>query len=700
MEMRSPVELREGVLCDGEFEFREHNSGSTGVEAFQAVASRNHNQLVAAAAAELVGRGEQVLVLVPDAMAAAAVAFEVADQADNGGGCGELGDHEHTLMGKELARPLCRRVGFLHAGLSRGDRESLERGFVAGMIRALVVAPVLGVERRLRAANVVVDGRVWRPSTEGGPELVELTRSEYETIREHAADSTADCCRVILVTNCCSQAEEWMGRYTQGQPDESPHASPSISLEDRILDVVTVGLAKQRIDLPTALRKTFWGESHCYVGMAEKDFARAVRLALGACLRAQLIQQEPGGHLAVTELGKTASAQRMTVKTASLLSAWAGSVPKAAPGPLEIIGLLGQTFDATNVKVHLAEGEERSGDFRAKLLARIAQAGVSPCQLFNRLRHSRTPLSVEDAKRAKKLLVLQDWISEVPLQEIENRHGVWAGGIERIGETYGRLCQALARFCAAFGWDREWWGAIERLAERLAHGVQEDALPVARLRLPQAGRSKMRALREAGRLTPEAVCAAQSEADSQARDEAGARPSVAASGGRTSSAVRAPAPPEASATRARGSSIASMLARERGAGPPTSGKAMKAQPRPHHGADLVVDLALRKVVLWGVEFSLQPQLFDSLTALALRPGEVVSMAEIADQLQRLGGLERRPVAPEAPDLRYRLLRSMRAVLKKHRKPHGLGDLVQTVARSGLRLNCTAEVMRNRDELVD
>ncbi len=83
---------------------------------------------------------------------------------------------------------------------------------------------------------------------------------------------------------------------------------------------------------------------------------------------------------------------------------------------------------------------------------------------------------------------------------------------------------------------------------------------------------------------------------------------------------------------------------------------------------LVVDLKAHRVTYRGHEIptrppnNLQRQPLLALAVLASRPGEAVSMVELADAMHRLGGLRKRPTAPDARDFRYRILRPFKKAL--------------------------------------
>lgn len=84
---------------------------------------------------------------------------------------------------------------------------------------------------------------------------------------------------------------------------------------------------------------------------------------------------------------------------------------------------------------------------------------------------------------------------------------------------------------------------------------------------------------------------------------------------------------------------------------------------------LSVNLPERRMVYRGVDIPTRPprhlqhQPLLALAVLAEHAGQPVTVAAVAEQVQRVGGLVRRLVAPEARDLRYKLLLPFRHALK-------------------------------------
>jgi hypothetical protein len=117
-----------------------------------------------------------------------------------------------------------------------------------------------------------------------------------------------------------------------------------------------------------------------------------------------------------------------------------------------------------------------------------------------------------------------------------------------------------------------------------------------------------------------------------------------------------------------------------------------------HAADgvaLVIDLQNQRVTFRGHDIPtappnhLQPQSILALAALAQRPGEALSMADVATGIWKLGGLNRKPTSPDQKDLKYKLTNPFAKAL-----PNGEAKrLIEVVRGSGLRLNLRPEAIR-------
>jgi hypothetical protein len=244
--------------------------------------------------------------------------------------------------------------------------------------------------------------------------------------------------------------------------------------------------------------------------------------------------------------------------------------------------------------------------------------------------------------------------------------------------------------------------------------VREDALDLVKLRIRRLGRSLVPRLRDAGLLDLDELRRAGPD---RVKATIGQRRLVDALFAKLAGR-EAPEPPHAVQLSLRTGPTAEPVPAKtyplqeesfsatpalRAAEPAPDATTPGRQANP--ATDLVIDMPTRKVILWGAELrgkgpkGLQPQLFVALTALALRAGEIVSMADLAVLIQQLDGLPKKPVAPDARDLRYRVLRRLRSLLAEHPRANDLDGIIENISGAGLRLNCTAQVLRARDEIL-
>lgn len=724
---RRPVELRKGVLSCGEFRYREHNSGRVGSEPFRDFFAKERDQLMLSAAEDLIERGEQVLLFVPDRTTAVITArtlasrvkLPIASQAVE-----ELADTENTRMREVLRETLESSVAFHHADMTADEREIVERAFRTGHLRGLVATSTLAMGVNLPAKNVILDGRKW--VTNGAyarPHREDLSKSEYENMSGRAGRLafTSDFGRSILVTHSRFQARTWLDNYVTREFEDITPTLKDAPLTDLVLDLVATQKACTKERAASLLLASFTGRVHWNEKLGQETFLKALDQAVAECLEGGLVRAAEDGRLVVTRVGKVAAGSSMGARTAIVFADWARQPQGVPPAAIEVLTLLGHTPAGEDVYVRLTWKEDRDNTYKADLLHRVSEDGLAERPVFKPYTSTRMALEDDEGKAVKKALALFDWIEEVPTREIEDRYETWAGSLKRIGEEYAWLCEGLAAMCGACGWTPALRRSIEAIGERLTFGVKEDALPVMRLRVPRLGRGMVPGLRSAGLLD---IGSLRDAAEVVVRKAIGRRAVADALRARVAldmaetaghGMVVSPRPSPASA--AKGQRCEDREEPDGGSGPQTAplGEVPRAaepvagnvelslgdrRPPPAAtapGPDLVIDVEGRQAILWGQPIrkrpprNLSPHLFFALIALGLEAGKVVPMAELAVAIQRVGQLARRPVAPDPRDLRYRLLRSLGKALEGDNKER-LSALVETVPGFGLRLTGTVRVL--------
>ena len=297
---------------------------------------------------------------------------------------------------------------------------------------------------------------------------------------------------------------------------------------------------------------------------------------------------------------------------------------------------------------------------------------MSARPVFAQIAADLRSLEYDFTKAIKKTLLMVDWIAEVRTQDLESRYQAWAGAVRRIGEEYGWLVDALAGVARASGWPDTRSRALDVLADRLAYGVNPDALPVARLRARGVGRALVRRLIDAGFADREAL----------------------RSGGRD---ALAGVLKNKTATAALWTAVEGAAARPQLKVPATGGadRAADAEsPQQQPAPVLLVDLRSRSVTYRGHAIPTKPpnnlrrQSVLALAVLASRAGEIITMPDLVAGMRRLGHANRRVVTPEPREIRYQVIRPFRRALAGIVADEEVDSLVENIPGVGLRLTAT------------
>jgi len=687
VETRRPVELRKGVLCRGTFHFREHNTGTAGEEPFRDIGTDKRRDLILGAAEELVDRGEQVLVFLPDRASTVAytrilagrVRLPALDLAMT-----ELRDHEETHAKDALLEVLSSSVAFHNSDLSPEEREIIERHFRSGGIQALVSTSTLAMGMNLPVKNVVLEGKRWQFLRRYGRwSLEDVTKSEYENMSGRAGrlSFSSDFGRSLLVTSSPFETRVWLEHFVEADFEDIVPTLKDAPLEDHAINLVASGLASSTGELRELLLSSFTGFVHWGQEMSREEFFASLDQAIQLCLQEGLVRQLDG-QLRVTELGRACATKGIGVRSCVALAAWARDAREAALSEIEVLTAVSLTPGGEDVYVSMSGRERYEAGYRSQVLKRASDSGVASRPVFRLLADDQMVVEYETAKALKKALFLGDWIDEVATKDIERRYHVWAGAIRRVGEEYAWLIEALAAVAKACGWPELRSQELVTLADRLTHGVRDDALPLARLRVRGLGRVLLRRLLDAGLDSPEAILATGEKKAANALNHRGVFTRLwarLAEDQEPADPARYPEEAPGEVQRAAETAVAYQ---------PT-GTTVPGEP------ELVVDLHERVVSFRGRQIptrpphNLQRQPLLALAVLAGRPGEAVSMTDLAEGMFALGGHSRRPVAPDARDMRYKILRPFKKALDGALPDEELSLLVESVQKVGIRLNLPA-----------
>ena len=182
---------------------------------------------------------------------------------------------------------------------------------------------------------------------------------------------------------------------------------------------------------------------------------------------------------------------------------------------LELITLLVKSSEGKNILIpspqfnQITDYYRRGGceyhyqDKMVKLVSKRGEDGKEIYQDILELDGEDHELEIEDYLSIKKALLLYDWIGDKEIKEIEEGYKIYGGTIRKLGEGFSWLADSLGGVAESLGWSKkenkkEELAGIKILSERLAWGVEEGELGLARLHIPGLGRSYVRALLREG----------------------------------------------------------------------------------------------------------------------------------------------------------------------------------------------------------
>ena len=487
-----PVELRKGVFCNGTFYYVLHNAGTQGQERFQPPSSGPMGHAALSLVEQLVGRDEQCIVFLRDKASTVEMARMFAEHTTlppAEAALAELVDLAEASPSTEvLTSLLSSGVAFHNADLGYAQRRAIENGFRRGEIRAIFSTTTLGMGINLPAKNVIIDHKRWQFSREFQQmHLIDISKGEYENLGGRAGRLSLepDFGRSILITSSEFEEKRLKDIYINGGFEEATPTLAKMPLEDIVLNLCASHIAGTEQELVEFLLRTFtgrnlWAKEQTPTPHAARNrFQNVLHDALERLLANRLLTQADRGSLAASELGHLVAKSCILAETGATLSEWASKNRGSKLSPLEALLLLAQTKDAQSVHVPLARSEWQDDRYLHWLRDVATLAGVLERPIVGKLIDPTKRPSFEQTRAIKRALILREWISEVPLGEIEQKfYQAWPGLVQNVGETDAWLCESLLGICRLLNWPATALEDFSSLAKRLKFGLIDDAIPL------------------------------------------------------------------------------------------------------------------------------------------------------------------------------------------------------------------------------
>lgn len=477
------VELREGVLYtgndqlkfrghvlnDGDFLYKEFNSGKIGVEE---KLSLNRIAVIIKQS-----KTEQCLVFVNTQSEAEKKAEMIARDLPNLPETDKLIDEinatvESTPITAKLKKVLTKGIAFHHAGLLTDERRIVEAGFREGLISVICSTPTLAAGINTPAKNVII---LFSHYWDGTPMPV----SAYKNISGRAARlrKAEAFGRSLLLADTERNLESYWDNYINAKPETVvSQISKSSGLDCSILVLVSSKTCSVREELSYCLEETFFGfiASTEMASVYKNLMSKTINQEVDKLIKMGLINEN--GKLVATELGLRCAEELLspesTVFLYSVLATNEGNIKNETDFVHlipRIIHLCCCTNDSDVVFPPRSQTEKEELDAIWKLNS--ASYFFKPQDRTTFLRSLRTTR------------MLLRWIEGVPYHELTQYAP--PGVIMRIAENIHWISRSMAYLAKKplFTFNDEFTDFLFELSERIYFGVPKEALAVMRLRV-------------------------------------------------------------------------------------------------------------------------------------------------------------------------------------------------------------------------
>ncbi len=390
---------------------------------------------------------------------------EIADSIEN---------ESNTSVGENLAKMMRSGTAFHNAGLSNFQRKKVENAFRERLIKLITATPTLAAGINMPARKVVVrDCRRYDsllgynapiPVMEVQQMLGRAGRPGYDDVGE-----------ALLIAKNRRAVDQLLDEYLMSESEAIvSRMVTETALRTHLLSLIATEHCTFEEEIYEFMEETFYAQQSDIWAIKDR-----VRKALNFLEEEGLIEEEKD-LLKSTTFGKRVSELYIDPVSAVKIRR---AVESGKMG-LDVSYL--HTICLTPDMYTLFAGKSELRKYRKKA------ESLRP-DLFEDLPHDKGELE-EYLRGLKTALLLQDWMNEVPEDEIAAKYSVGPGDIYNKVETAEWLLHAAAEIARLYNPQKA--DKVAYLTERVKHGVKEELLILTDI--DQVGRVRARSLYDGG----------------------------------------------------------------------------------------------------------------------------------------------------------------------------------------------------------
>ncbi|MDD5014609.1 MAG: DEAD/DEAH box helicase, partial [Atribacterota bacterium] len=554
-----PVELRKGLVREGTFKYITHNHYYRGEETFfnpDEVQDNCYQDYLKKTVSYFIKNDEPTLFFLPTRRDTRRWAGWLAGEIDapraNEAIC-ELSRLEETRSRNELLYLLEKGIAYHNADLSWEERNLVETYLKKGEIKLICATTTLAMGINLPFKNVIlsIDKYTGNDGDYRNGYLTSLTLTEVENMGGRAGrlnqNEKDNFGRAIFLAHSLISETVVQNLYFHALKPANPAGTPRVNdqgakyyaslksdtetlyrpskkeknLTNFLLKEIARGinteekLNHQLKELTSDDEK----DDHYWVfNFKEKNLGAEIKQSLESLIKYNLInyskKEKDTEKLSPTRAGILINSRRIGIDTYLLFKEYLEN-KKGKLSNLEVITLLAKSSEGKNIPIPFPQFNQVTDrykadnwqyDYQRKMTALVSDRGEEVKEIYQdilELDGENHHLKIEDFLSIKKALLLYDWIGDKEIKEIEETYKIYGGAIRKLGEGFSWLADCLGAIAYDLGWSKkknkkEELAGIKMLSERLAWGVEEEGLKLARIHIPGLSRNYIRALLREG----------------------------------------------------------------------------------------------------------------------------------------------------------------------------------------------------------
>jgi helicase len=497
LEKSRPVELLQGILLDGIFFYRKHNSKEEGSEELVRLDSEEAHPILLANIEKLVKDGEQVLVFLKskfDSENCASLFSEKVNLSPCLTAIDVLSDLENTTIKQKLIECLQKGIAFHNADLTFDERTVVEYFYLQGEIRVIFFTTTLSMGVNLPAKTVFIEAQKYQLGEYSGKTVMQpISSSEYENMSGRAGrfGLEKDFGRSILIAaNKFHFDSLWEG-YIEGESAVSRSAfggEEKITFQlnkkdtkDIILDLTTSKAVKNISQLEQVIRATPSGKlisDPASGGTLDKKVEELVQNKM-------LLTTDHGKTVTASKLGALCALKGISVQTGLALK-------RKLEGTLDFDPFswfydILDTKDGEEIYINVFFFEEESRVYEEALTQRYKNNQIAN-EKVKGLLERKIGFTHKETQLVKLSLLLSDWITFENTLDLENKYLCRSGQIDQIGKKASWLLDAACGIARILNSDKKLVSFLKNLSKEVNFGVDRRGLKLAKLRVPGLGR--------------------------------------------------------------------------------------------------------------------------------------------------------------------------------------------------------------------